>query len=71
MTDRIAEIRARLQATKQVWPYEDRDRHTKNKPHERVLSARPRRRRMATQPTRPQTVKPLHVVPNAEEWHYM
>lgn len=29
MTDRIAEIRARLQATKQVWPYEDQDRHTK------------------------------------------
>lgn len=29
MTGRIAEIRARLNATKQVWPYGDPDRHTK------------------------------------------
>lgn len=29
MTGRIAEIRARLNATKRVWPYGDPDRHTK------------------------------------------
>lgn len=29
MTGRIAEIRARLNAAKQGWPYDDPDRHAK------------------------------------------